>query len=182
MVEKVLEIAKKFAAEGYKEKGNNDTIFGKWYGLNFNPWCAMYVSYCFNEAGVGHLVSASSKKGFASCDAGMKWFAKNGQLVPVGQAQAGDIVFFQFDTDAQPDHVGIVKANDKLLKTLYVYEGNTAGDKRGSQSNGDGVYVKKRGYGLVMAVARPNWDAKPPKKTPAKKKPVAKKKAVAKNN
>jgi hypothetical protein len=139
---------------GYTETGNNDTMYGKWYGLNNQPWCAMFVSWCYLQAGQVEKITASTKKGFASCDAGLKWFAKHNKLVPTGQAKSGDIVFFQFDTDAQPDHVGIVVKNDGK-KYLWCIEGNTAGDNKGSQSNGDGVYLKKRAYSLVMAVARP---------------------------
>jgi hypothetical protein len=139
---------------GYQETGNNDTMYGKWYGLNNNPWCAMFVSWCYDQASLIKTVAAQNKKGFASCDAGLKWFAKQNKLVPVGQAQEGDIAFFQFDTDAQPDHVGIVVKNDGK-KYIWCVEGNTAGDNKGSQSNGDGVYLKKRAYSLVMAVARP---------------------------
>jgi hypothetical protein len=140
---------------GYTEAENNHTMYGKWYGLNNQPWCAMFVSWCFKEANLSELVAAQTKKGFASCDAGLKWFAKNNKLVPVGQAQAGDIVFYQFDADAQPDHVGIVKDNNKTLKFIHAYEGNTSGSAKGSQSNGGGVYLKKRGYGTILAVARP---------------------------
>jgi hypothetical protein len=140
---------------GYVETGDNDTKYGKWYGLNNQPWCAMFVSWCFNEYGESAKIAAQSKKGFASCDAGLKWFAKHGKLIPVGQAQSGDIVFYQFDTDTQPDHVGIVKGNNKTLKYITAYEGNTSSDSKGSQSNGGGAYLKKRGYGTIMAVARP---------------------------
>lgn len=138
---------------GYQEGINNDTMYGKWYGMNNQPWCAMFVSWVFSEAGLASSVAVSTRKGFASCDAGLKWFAKKNKLVPIGQAQAGDIVFFQFDDDAQPDHVGIVVKNNG--KYLWCIEGNTAADTKGSQSNGDGVYRKKRAYSLVMAVARP---------------------------
>lgn len=155
--QEVLAIAKKHADDKYAEGVNNDTIFGKWYGMNHQPWCAMFVSKCFADAGHADLVAASTKKGFASCDAGLKWFAKNGQVVPVGKAQAGDIVFFQFDDDAQADHVGIVKWHHTTLKYLQVYEGNTSGDAKRSQSNGDGVFLKKRPYSLIMGVARPAW-------------------------
>lgn len=152
----VLSAAWAYAKAGYSEIGNNDTIFGRWFGLNNQPWCAMFVSKCFDEGGAIDLIKgAQTKKGFASCDAGLKFFAKRGQLVPVGQAQEGDIVFFQFDADAQPDHVGICFKNDG--KNLYCLEGNTSGDGKGSQSNGDGVYKKKRPYKLVMAVVRPKW-------------------------
>ena len=138
----------------YKETGNNDTIYGKWYGLNNNPWCAMFVSWCYDQAGLVSKVAAQTKKGFASCDAGLKWFTKKNKIVPVGQAQAGDLVFFQFDKDAQADHVGICASNDGK-GFLMVYEGNTSGDSKGSQSNGDGVFLKKRSYSLIMGVARP---------------------------
>ena len=148
----VVEIARQEI--GYQESGNNDTKYGKWYGLNNNPWCAMFVSWCFAQAGQIKQVSASTKKGFASCDAGLKWFVKHNKTIPIGQAQPGDIAFFQFDDDAQPDHVGIVIRNDGK-KFLWCIEGNTSGDKRGSQANGDGVYRKKRAYSTVMAVARP---------------------------
>lgn len=147
----IVDIAK--AEVGYQEGPNNDSKYGKWYGLNNQSWCAMFVSWCFNEAGLLSKVLAQGKKGFASCDVGLKWFARNNKLVPVGKAQAGDIAFFQFDTDAQPDHVGIVSSNDG--KNLLCYEGNTSSGKGGSQANGDGVYLRKRPYSLVMGVARP---------------------------
>jgi cell wall-associated NlpC family hydrolase len=153
----VVDVAIQEVESNYREGANNDTKYGKWFGLNNQPWCAMFVSWCFNKAGFVNLVAAQTKKGFASCDVGLKWFAKKKQLVPVGQAKAGDIAFFQFDADAQPDHVGIVIKNNKKLKRLIVAEGNTAGDNSGSQSNGDGVYLKKRSYSLVMAVARPQY-------------------------
>lgn len=137
----------------YAEVGNNSTMYGKWYGLDKQPWCAIFVSWCFNQAGLGKSVAAQTPKGFASCDAGLKWFAKRNKLVPVGEAQEGDIVFFQFDDDAQPDHVGIVTKNMKRIKTLKTVEGNTS--DKGSQSNGGKVYAKKRSYSLVLGVARP---------------------------
>jgi hypothetical protein len=149
----VVDIAK--SQLGYQEVGTrNDSMYGKWYGLNYNPWCAMFVSWCFDQAGLGEKIAAQTKKGFASCQAGLKWFTSKGKIVPVGKAQPGDIVFFQFDADAEADHVGICASNDGN-KYLTVYEGNTSGDNKGSQSNGDGVYLKKRAYSLVMGVARP---------------------------
>jgi len=150
----VVDIAK--AEIGYTEEGkSNDTKYGKWYGLNNNPWCAMFVSWCFDKAGLSKKIAAQNPKGFASCAAGFKWFTDKNKIIPIGQAQAGDIVFFQFDTDAEPDHVGIVKWNNTALKYLQVIEGNTSSGSKGSQANGDGVYLKKRSYSLVMGVVRP---------------------------
>ena len=151
-VKKVMELCA--AQLNYTEGPNNDTTFGKWFGLNNQPWCAMAASKMYFDAGAIKAV-ANTKKGFASCDAWLKYLTKNNQLVTIGQAQAGDLVFFQFDEDAQPDHVGIVKGHNTVLKVLYVYEGNTSSGKAGSQSNGDGFYLKKRDYKTIMAVARP---------------------------
>jgi hypothetical protein len=151
-INKVLQSCK--ASIGYTEGANNDTTFGKWFGLNNQPWCAMSASKMYFDAGIIGSV-ANTKKGFASCDAWLKYLTKNNQLVPIGQAQPGDLAFFQFDEDAQPDHVGIVQFHNKTFKTMSVYEGNTSDNNKGSQSNGDGFYLKKRGYGTIMAIARP---------------------------
>jgi len=42
---------------------------------------------------------------------------------------------------------------------MNVWEGNTSSGKAGSQSNGDGFYIKKRTYGTIMAIARPKKGA-----------------------
>jgi hypothetical protein len=149
---KVIELCE--ASVNYTESPNNDTTFGKWFGLNNQPWCAMSASKMYFDAGIIASV-ANTKKGFASCDAWLKYLTKNNQLVPIGQAKRGDLVFFQFDEDAQPDHVGIVKFHHTRLKYLQVFEGNTSSGKAGSQSNGDGFYLKRRDYKTIMAVARP---------------------------
>lgn len=163
---KVLAALKKYVDEGYTEGGNNLTIFGQWFGLQGQPWCAMFVSWGFKEAGLSHLVAAQSAKGFASCNIGYKWFAKNDRIIPIGQAQPGDVVFFNFDSDpTTTEHVGIVYKNDG--KNLITFEGNTSGTAKGSQSNGEGAYMKKRPYANIMAVARPDWDKPAPAPAPA---------------
>ena len=156
-IDAVLAAAKKYVDAKYKEGLNNDTVFGKWYGLNHQPWCAMFVSKCFAEAKASKLIAAQTSKGFSSCQYGLSWFAGKKQLVPVTSAMPGDIVFYQFDSDPMADHVGIVVSNNKITKTLTTYEGNTAADRSGSQANGDGVYQKKRKYSQVIGVARPKW-------------------------
>jgi len=114
----------------------------------------MSASKMFFDAGA--IKSVSNKpKGYASGDEWLKYLTKNNQIVPVGQAKAGDLVFFQFDEDAAADHVGIVKWHNTALKYFQVYEGNTSSGKSGSQSNGDGYYLRKRDYKTIMAIARP---------------------------
>ena len=141
---------------GYTEGKNNDTVFGKWFGLNNQPWCAMAASKVYHQAGlIGKIAPKSKPKGYASCDEWLKYLTKSNQLIPIGQAKRGDLVFFQFDADAQPDHVGIVQYHNTTLKYVNVWEGNTSDNKTGSQSNGDGFYLKRRKYDTIMAIARP---------------------------
>ena len=53
----------------------NYTKYGKWYGINPGAWCAMFVSWCANQAGI----STSVIPKHASCDVGMTWFKNNGR-------------------------------------------------------------------------------------------------------
>jgi cell wall-associated NlpC family hydrolase len=176
----VIKLARSYADKHYKEGANNDSVFGKWYGLNHAPWCAMFVSYCFNQVGAGSLVAAQTKKGFASCSAAVKWFTARKSLVNVAKAQPGDIVFMNFHgSKTAADHVGIVMTNDVKAKVLHCVEGNTVNpDGTGDQENGDGVYYKTRPYRYITYVARPNWaavaDAMVPADKPAPEAAVAK--------
>ena len=49
--EDVLAIAK--AEIGYTETpaDSNRTKYGRWFGMNGQPWCMMFIMWCFFEAG-----------------------------------------------------------------------------------------------------------------------------------
>lgn len=106
---------------GYREGRNNDNIFGDWYGIPNQPWCAMFVSYCMNKAGV--LPNVVKK--FASCSIGWNWFKSKGQTRNRGYIpQKGDIIFFDWEPEKGDgiDHVGIV--NNVNGEYIYTLEGN----------------------------------------------------------
>lgn len=106
---------------GYREGRNNDNIFGDWYGIPNQPWCAMFVSYCMNKAGV--LPNVVKK--FASCYIGWNWFKSKGQTRNRGYIpQKGDIIFFDWNPEKGDgiDHVGIV--NNVNGEYIYILEGN----------------------------------------------------------
>jgi hypothetical protein len=48
---KKLALAAALSQVGYHESGTNWTKFGAWYGFNGVAWCAIFVSWCLNEAG-----------------------------------------------------------------------------------------------------------------------------------
>ena len=119
---------------------------GSYYGASGVPFCAMFVSWVFAQAG-------------ASC-AGLPEaycpYIKNkansvGAVISKTSAQPGDVVIFQWDSGAV-DHVGIVEKNcGSYIQTI---EGNTT-------INGisGSVGRRTRAWGVVDTVIRPSWGA-----------------------
>jgi len=152
-VDKVIEVA--LAEVGTLEHPVNKTKYGKWYGLDGQPWCAMFVSWCFAEANATNLI-AQSPKGYAGCESFEAWAKAKGLTVPVAQVQAGDILLFDFSHANKSEHTGIALGYNKNTHLIDTVEGNTSGGN-GSQSNGDGVYLKHRAPTTVRLVVRPKW-------------------------
>ena len=137
---------------GYQEGAGNDTKYGRWYRLNHNPWCAMFISWCADQAQIlGQYVPR-----FAYVPAGVEWYQRHGWYRSATSdylPQSGDIVFFSWRNDGQANHVGIVVQCDGA--TLVSIEGNTT--QQGESGSGDGVYRKSRslqskvimGYGAI---------------------------------
>ena len=152
----IVALAKKEV--GYKEGTNNDTKYGVWYGLNHNPWCAMFVSYVFHEAGLTSLI-AQSPKGYAGCEIFEAWAKDHHLIVPTNSVQAGDILLFDFAKSGKAEHTGIaISGIDPHTHLVSSIEGNTGADHVGvNQANGDGVYQKVRAMTTVRAVIRPKY-------------------------
>jgi cell wall-associated NlpC family hydrolase len=97
----------------------------------------------------------------------VNYFKKKNQLVDPKTAQPGDIIFFDWTGAGIADHVGIVIENQVAKGYLLTIEGNTSpeGAVGASQSNGGGVYTRKRLLGkTIHAVARPAWQTLNPTK------------------
>lgn len=117
--------------------------FWSWYGFDYRvEWCAIFVSWCANQT--GNLNSAVPK--FALCEDGIRWYQSRGQWAARGDTTpvAGDIIFFDWGADGNPDHVGIVVGSDGT--NVYTVEGNS-GDQVRTKSyalNSNVIF----GYGL----------------------------------
>jgi len=154
--EKVAKIAMQEAALNVKEVPVNKTKYGHWYGLDGQPWCAMFVSWVFNQAGLVSLIN-QSPKGYAGCESFEAWAKKNKMTVPVKDVQTGDILLFDFNKEGKSIHTGIAVGYNVHTHLIDTVEGNTAGNQSGSQANGDGVYIKHRAPSTVRVVVRPKW-------------------------
>lgn len=151
---------------GYIEKpaGSNRTKYGSWYGLDRNPWCAMFVSWVMHQA--GYPLAIQTAKGFAWTPAGVQYAKANKRWIDSASLKPGDLIFFNFDNDAGPEHVGFV---EKVLGpgSYITIEGNTG---HGSDANGGEVQRRARKGAIVLGGLRPSFSAsKPPaqKPTPA---------------
>ena len=141
MKEKFLGIAK--SQVGYKEEKDGTTKYGKWYGIPKGGWCAMFVSWCGNQAGI--LNDKIPK--YAGCGDGVRWFKKRNQWV--SYPKAGDIFFLKpTKPGATSSHTGIV----------YSVSGNTFVSIEGNYKNKVAKVTRKidatniLGYGSVI------WD------------------------
>ena len=154
-VDAIIEVAKKEIGtiEGPKD---NETKYGKWTGVNFQPWCQSFVSWCAFTSGL----DAKKYPKTASTVAAAEWFKKNDRWADArnDDPTPGDWIFFDFPDDGvnRISHVGLCIKNNGD-GTIQVIEGNTSGTAKGDQRNGGMCVEKNRAYvknkkGILNAV------------------------------
>lgn len=145
-------------------KGKSDyRYFSEWYirsykdnpGWNqYTPWCACFLSWAADQKKAS--IDGNPPR-FAKVDDGMASF-QNGKWRNPNDANnmpiPGDYVFFDWDGDRDPDHVGAVLC----VKDGYLYtiEGNSGGKVAVNRYPLSNSSVDKRimGYGVL------NWKTK----------------------
>ena len=117
----------------------NDTKYGEWYGWNRVYWCAEFVAWCVNKAGISpDLIPNNTAKQYddgdgdgincASTGEYRTWYREQKRYQNVEGVKGdervapheGDIVIFGDHT-----HIGIVIAYDENTGTVYTVEGNS---------------------------------------------------------
>jgi hypothetical protein len=124
----------------------------QFWGLGHVFWCGCFAGYCVKAVGKANVDSWLPYSG--SIDADARADTRGLHAVPVSEAQAGDLVTFRFEGSVS-DHIGLCVGPtvDGLVHTI---DGNTSA-ANGSQSNGGGVFEKKRPTSYVVTVARPDY-------------------------
>ena len=155
-VKNLLYIARKEIGSTESPAGSNKTKYGKWFGLDGNPWCMMFIMWCFAQAGVklpkrtascGDLMRAVQAAG-ASSDRAGSWVTAN--------FQPGDVVIYDFSGKRKTtQHCGIVEM-ELPGYGVQAIEGNTS--ERGSQDNGGMVCRKNRAQKYIIGAVRPTFD------------------------
>lgn len=128
-------------------KNSNNVKYNTWYygkevsGTAY-PWCMAFVQWCFDKAGKKLPYKT------VSCSELLKWYKLKQPDKLTYKPQSNDIVIYNFG------HTGILE-KDNLDGTITVIEGNTSANEKGSQSNGGGVFRRKRDKSLVSGYIRP---------------------------
>ena len=131
---------------GYTEypPNSNHTKYGEWYGMDYEPWCDMFVSWVFAQADASSLIGGE----FAYCPYHEQWFRDNG-LWSDNDPQAGDIAFFGHPIAS---HIGIVK--EPFNGGVVSIEGNTS---LSSDDNGGAVMERTRYYDYIRGFGKPKY-------------------------
>ncbi len=154
---KVIETAVGEIGKTENPPGSNMNEYGERYGWNGVPWCVQFLWDSFDRGGERAAFFGGAKT--ASCGILMQYYKEQGQLVPVKEAQRGDIGFFNFSGGKAPEHCGLIIEG----RPGYVIsvEGNTTATG-GSEDNGGAVAEKMRGYAYIVGVARPKYQPEEP--------------------
>lgn len=139
---------------------SNNTVFGEWYGLNYEPWCDMFISYCAAQCNLTPIIGK-----FAGCVAHAEWFYEMGRLTikdcfVLSDFERGDIVFFKNKPNGIPSHVGVIESIDEKDFSIVTIEGNTS-----ISSNDNGGSVMRRYRPIegtetlyIHSVAKPDYE------------------------
>ena len=126
------------------ELGNaGGQTYWSWYGFESRvEWCACFVSWCADQAG---LIDEKLVPKFDNCASGAAWFKSHDMFEhPPYTPNEGDIVFFDWEGDGISDHVGIVTSSENGI--ISTVEGNSADMVRQGSYNADDKCIF--GYGV----------------------------------
>ncbi len=143
---KIVEIAE--SQLGYTGNGKH-TKYNRWFysADQAAPWCAIFISWCANEAGILNTVIGKNAlaSGFDTYNMEDNPFGLRAESFDNRAARMGDIVFVDNNGDGISNHVGLVTGADESY--VYTVEGNVA-DKvvslRYSRSSGSSDYGSAR--------------------------------------
>lgn len=154
--DEVLDVAR--SQIGTVEDARGRQKFGAFYGMDGVAWCAQFQWWCFNQVPGGAALIPKT----AYTPTFYQWFVDHGRASRT--PSKGALVFYDWpDSVRRIQHVGIVEAvnADGSIATI---EGNTTSGQAGDQSNGGGVWRRRRTTSAVVGYGLPAYA---PATTPA---------------
>ena len=121
-------------------------------------YCNAFVDYIANEGGDASLFFNGKRPTF--CPDSIRWCNKNLALVPLYLALPMDIIYFDWEKNGVPNHIGFVRAKKSTSEILTI-EGNTdKKDKNGKTISRNVVAERTRAGKYVQGVYRPHFPGK----------------------
>lgn len=151
--QQVLNVAR--SQLGVVEGRGNRTEYGKWYGMDGQPWCAMFISWCAWKVDALDIIPKH-----AYTPSGAAWFQARGRYGST--PKVGAIVYFKWPSMGRIAHVGIVE-EVRPDGAVVCIEGNT--DEAGGRTGGKVMRKVRRanihGYGYPAYAASVTTPPKP---------------------
>lgn len=144
-------------AEGFLDWGG--ATFRSFCGLGKrDPYCNAFVSYILHKEGYTNLYCNGRKETY--CPHSIQWCYDNLASIPPYLALPMDIVYFDWELNGVPNHVGFARQtiSDQVLNTI---EGNTSKVNSKGKIVATGVVaIRNRNAKYIQAVFRPHYPAK----------------------
>lgn len=156
----VLSCAVSQIGQGNDPDGSNKYSLWYWGYRSTAPWCAVFITWCFNEVGILDRLNGLTNK--AGCEPWRRWAVSKGIFGTT--PKPGAIVLYDWNpkTGDGADHIGIVES--VTGNGIIAIEGNTS--VSGSQSNGGKVLRKTRYRSDIMGYVYVDTRAKRPTPSP----------------
>lgn len=156
--EKILNLARAELGEREYPPNSNKVKYNTHYydrevSGSAYPWCAVFVWWIFQQAGVPELYYNGKKTAY--CPTLLNYHKQQGQAV-TGKYQPGDVIFFNFSNGTAAKHVGICESFDGTYITTI--DGNTGS---GNEANGGAVMRRKRHKKYIVGAYRPRYGEEP---------------------
>ena len=137
----------KIIALAIEQLGNNYIKYCNDMGYSYRiEWCVCFISWLAKKLDITNIIPVD-----ISCNSQIKKFKALGVWHTDSNIQSGDILYYDWDSSGDADHVGIVeKANNSLLTVIEGNNGNFPNDR-----------VRRReinsASSLIFGYARPEY-------------------------
>ncbi len=141
---------------------SNWTEYGRHYGLNHQPWCAIFVNWCAREAGANYAAVPK----YCAVRYYHSYFKRKGRFHSWSKVRSGsykpkkgDIILYAYTKGGVAHHIGYVlsSAYENGRVKVTTVEGNTHDKVKQVSMNFSSRSAGKHDGHYILGVASPKW-------------------------
>lgn len=141
---------------------SNWTEYGRHYGLNHQPWCAIFVNWCAREAGASYAAVPK----YCAVRYYHSYFKRKGRFHSWSKVRSGsykpkkgDIILYAYTKGGVAHHIGYVlsSAYENGRVKMTTVEGNTHDKVKQVSMNFSSRSAGKHDGHYILGVASPKW-------------------------